>query len=116
MLEASGVPMDAPWYFACNPFTKRKLASDQRSLGSGGSSGGLIKTAHEKATITEMYGGFDRVMSGTTLTSFTSDSEADRVGALASDPLVTYVAAKDTKARRYIVCCLYKATTATICI
>jgi len=96
MLEACGVPMDAPWYFACNPFTKRKLASDQRSIGAGGSAGGLVKTAHEKATITEQYGGFDRVMSGTTLASLTSDSVSDRVGALASNPLVTYVAAKDT--------------------
>ncbi len=96
MLEASGVPMDASWYFACNPFTRRKLASDQRSLGAGGPAGNLVKTAHEKATIVEQYGGFDRVMSGTTLASFTSDSEADRIGALASDPVVTYLGAKDT--------------------
>jgi len=95
-LEASGVPMDAPWYMGVNPFTKRKLASDQRSLGAGGSAGTIINEAHQKATITEQYGGFDRVMSATTLKSLTIAAGADRVGAVASNPLVTYVAAKDT--------------------
>ena len=51
VLQAHGVPADMPWYYTVNPFTQRTLASNQRSLGSGGTSGSLIKTSHEKATI-----------------------------------------------------------------
>lgn len=95
VMQSHGVPMDKPWYMSVNPFTKRKLASDQRSLGAGGAAGGLISDAHKKATITEMYGGFERVMSATTLASQTL-AGADRVGAVDSNPIVTYVGAKDT--------------------
>jgi len=96
LMEAHGIPMDAPWYYSINPFTQAALSENQRSLGAGGSAGSLVKTAHQKATIVENYAGFDRVMTATTLASYTTDSEADRVGALASDPTVTYVGAKDT--------------------
>ncbi len=95
-LEATGIPMDAPWCMSVNPFTKRKLASNQRSLGAGGVAGKAIMNAHEKATITENFGGFDRVMTATTLASFTIAAGADRAGTLTGDPVVTYVGAKDT--------------------
>lgn len=96
VMQAAGVPMDSPWYYTVNPYTQRRLASDQRSLGAGGAAGGPIVRAHERATITEMFGGFDKVMTATTLGSYTTDSVADRVGALAANPDVTYVTAKDT--------------------
>jgi hypothetical protein len=95
MMEASGIPMDKPWYFSVNPFTKRKLASDQRSLGAGGSAGSLITEAHKKATICENYGGFDRVMTATTMASLTLTG-ADRAGTLTAAPTPTYLGAKDT--------------------
>ncbi len=95
MLEATGVPKDRPWYASVNPFTKRKLASDQRSLGAGGSAGGLISEAHKKATITENYGGFDRVMTATTLASQVI-AGADRAGTVVGTPSPTYLSAKDT--------------------
>lgn len=96
VLEAHGVPMDMPWCYAVNPFTQRNLASNQRSLGAGGSAGSLISEAHRKAIITENFAGFDKVLTATTLGSYTTGSEADRAGTLSSNPTVTYVAAKDT--------------------
>lgn len=96
VLEAHGVPGDMPWYYTVNPFTQRKLASNQRSLGAGGSAGGLISESIKKATITEMFAGFDRVMTATTLASYTTDNVADRAGTLSANPDVTYVTAKDT--------------------
>jgi hypothetical protein len=96
MMQASGVPGDAPWFYTVNPFTQRKLASTNRSLGAGGAAGGLVKTAVDKATISDMFAGFDKVMTATTLDSYTVGSEADRAGTLSATPTVTYVAAKDT--------------------
>lgn len=95
-MMASGIPSDAPWYYAVNPFTQAVLSNVQRSLGSGGTSGELVKTAHEKATITTMFAGFDEVMTATTLASFTSATSGDLVGAINGTPDATYVTAKDT--------------------
>ena len=96
VLQASGVPADSPWFYTVNPFTQRALASTNRSLGAGGVAGGLVKTAVDKATISEMFAGFDKVMTATTLASYTIGAEADRAGTLSGTPTVTYLAAKDT--------------------
>lgn len=96
MMQASGIPADAPWFYTVNPFTQRALASTNRSLGAGGVAGGLVKTAVDKATISQMFAGFDKVMTATTLASYTVGAEADRAGTLSGTPTVTYVAAKDT--------------------
>ena len=52
MMEAHGIPKDGKWCYAVNPFTQRTLASNQRSLGAGGSAGSMISEAHRKAIIT----------------------------------------------------------------
>lgn len=96
ILASHGVPADMPWHYAVNPHTQRKLASNQRSLGAGGVAGGLVDTAHKKATIASNFAGFDSVLTATTLASYTTHSGADRAGTLASNPTVTYVGAKDT--------------------
>ncbi len=97
MMQSTGVPMDKPWYYAVNPFTQTKLSTNQRSLGAGGSAGAMINEAHQKATITSQYAGFDRVMTATTLPSFTTAAGADKVGAISTAGIdVTYVTAKDT--------------------
>jgi len=96
IMTAHGVPMSAPWYYTVNPFTQVALADNQRGLAAGGSAGAMISEAHQKATITSNYAGFDRVMTATTLPSYTTDSEADRAGTLSGNPDVTYVGAKDT--------------------
>ena len=95
VLQSHGVPMDDDWNYAVNSFTQRQLASTNRSLGAGGVAGSLVKTAVDKAMIAENFAGM-RVLTATTLGSTTSDSEADRVGALSANPDVTYVTAKDT--------------------
>lgn len=94
VLTASGIPMDDSWFYTMNPFTQRNLASDQRSLGAGGSAGGLITSAHERAIITSNFAGMD-VMTGTTLDSFTTPTTGDTAGVVGSVD-VTYVTAKDT--------------------
>jgi len=97
IMQASGVPADSPWFYTVNPFTQRALASTNRSLGAGGVAGGLVKTAVDKATISEMFAGFDRVMTATTLASYTTGTGADRAGTIAAAaPNITYVGAKDT--------------------
>lgn len=96
VLSASGVPMDMPWCYAVNPYTQRKLASNQRSLGAGGSAGGMISEAHKRAIITNDFAGFDSVLTATTLASFTTPAGANRDGTLSANPDVSYLTAKDT--------------------
>jgi hypothetical protein len=98
IMQATGVPMDNQWCYAMNPFTQRKLASDQRSL--GGETGTM--TANEKATITENFAGM-KVMTANTLASYTTSAGADRAGTLAANPVVTYVNAKDTMTQQLAV-------------
>lgn len=91
IMQSSGVPMDGNWMAAVNSFTQRKLASDQRSL--GGETGAM--TANQRATITDNFAGM-KVMTATTLASYTTDSPADRAGTLSATPDGTYLTAKDT--------------------
>lgn len=95
LMESTGIPMDGMWNYAVNPFAQIALSDEQRSLGAGGSAGGLVKSAHERAIITEDFAGM-KVMTATTQAKYTSGSGADRVGALSSNPDVTYVTTKDT--------------------
>ncbi len=102
VMQATGIPMDSMWNFALNPFTQRTLASDQRSLGAGGVAGGLIDEAHKRAILSENFAGM-RVMSATTLDSFTSATTGDLIGALNGNPDVTYVTHKDTMQQTLVV-------------
>ena len=95
MMESHGVPGDDMWCYSVNPFGKIALAGDQRSLGSGGSTGGLISEAHRKAILSDDFAGM-RVLSATTLPSITTHSGADRAGTLSSAPDATYATAKDS--------------------
>lgn len=90
-LEALGVPMDKMWCMGINPFTQRKLASDQRSL--GGETGSM--SANERATIATNFAGMD-VKTCTTLASYRTGAGADRAGVVAAAPTQTYLSAKDT--------------------
>ena len=94
IMDATGVPMDGDWNVAVNPFTQRNLASDQRSLGAGGSAGGLISEAHRRAILSDNFAGM-KVMSANTLGSNTIGVGADRAGTISSVD-VTYLTAKDT--------------------
>lgn len=93
VLQSHGVPMDSDWCYAVNPYTQRTLASIQRSLGAG--SDGNVDSAHERAVISRNFAGM-KVMTAQALSSFTTHSGADRVGALDANPTATYVAHKDT--------------------
>lgn len=95
VMESTGIPMDGDWIYAVNPYTKTSLASNQRSLGAGGEAGKDISDAHRKAILSTNFAGL-KVMSATTLATYTSPTTADRVGALSATPTATYVAAKDT--------------------
>jgi hypothetical protein len=96
VMQASGIPMDKTWNYVMNPYTQRRLASTNRSLGAGGAAGTSIKSSLDKATIDENFAGM-RVMTGTTLASYTTGAGADRAGTIAAAaPVTTYLAAKDT--------------------
>ena len=96
VMQSAGVPGDAPWCYTVNPYTQTSLASNQRSLGAGGAAGTLISESIRKATVMENFAGFDGVMTGTTLDSYTSATTGDLVGAFSASPDVTYVTAKDS--------------------
>ncbi len=96
VMTSHGVKSDMPWSYAVNPFTQTALASNQRSLGAGGAAGDDISKTIRKATVAENFAGFDRVMTATSLASYTTDAAADRAGTLTANPIVTYVGAKDT--------------------
>ncbi len=102
VMQSHGVPGDDMWTYALNPFTQTVLADIQRSLGSGGRSGDLVKSAHEMAVISSNFAGM-QVMSSTALASFTSATTGDLVGALNGAPDVTYPTAKDTMTQSLIV-------------
>ena len=94
-MVANGIPRDEKWIAAVNPYTQVALADVQRSLGAGGVAGGPVKSALENATITDDFGGM-RVMTATTLSSYTSATTGDLVGAMNGAPDVTYLTAKDS--------------------
>ena len=91
IMDASGIPKDQMWCYAANPFTQRKLASNQRSL--GGETGSM--TANQRATITDNFAGM-KVMTANTLASYTTGTGADRAGTVSANPDVTYSTARNT--------------------
>ena len=97
VLQSTGVPA-GPWCYGVNSYSQRKLASDQRSL--GGETG--MMTANERATITDNFAGM-RVMTATTMGSYTTGAGATRDGTLASAPVQTYVSVKDSYTQQVAV-------------
>lgn len=91
LMQSSGIPRDGMWKMAVNPFTQITLASDQRSLGVNPEVG----SANDRAVITDNFAGM-RVMTATTLGSYTTHSVSDRIGAAAATPAGGYLTAKDT--------------------
>lgn len=92
VLESTGVPMGMEWYASVNPYTQRSLASVQRSIGTADN---LVSPAFQRATIADNFAGM-RVMTATTLGTYTTDTVADRAGTLSGNPDVTYLTAKDS--------------------
>ena len=101
-ITSAGVPADDTICLAVNPYTQTSLADNQRSLGAGGSAGGLISEAHKNAILSDNVGGL-RVLQATTLSTLTTHSGADRVGTLSSTPVSTYLGAKDTMTQSFAV-------------
>lgn len=92
LMSSAGIPMDEKWNYIVNPFTQTSLSEVQRSIGAADS---LVSPAFQNATIADNFAGM-RVMSSSAMKSFTSGDSADRVGAVASNPDVTYATHKDT--------------------
>lgn len=90
LAQSIGIPKDGMLCMAVNPYTEIALAGDQRSL--GGETGAM--DANQRAMIRN-YAGM-KVMSATTLASFTTGTGADRAGTLTATPTATYVSAKDS--------------------
>jgi hypothetical protein len=90
-MASTGIPA-GDWCYAVNPYTQATLADVQRSLGAVDP---LVSEAHKDAIISNNFAGM-KVLTATTLSSYTTGAGADRVGAIASNPDVTYATAKDT--------------------
>jgi len=93
LMESIGVPNDGERYYVMNPFTVASLADTQSGLASGDNS--LVNTAWQNSLISNKFAGL-RAMSSNALKSYTSGSLTDRAGTLSSNPVVTYLAHKDT--------------------
>jgi hypothetical protein len=91
-MDSVGVPMSDDKYYIMNPFTTTALSSAQNGLNAAD---GLVRTAWEKAQISQNFGGM-MALTSNALSSYTSGDSSDRVGALAATPDATYVTAKDT--------------------
>ena len=91
LLQSTGVPMNKKWCYALNPYSQVAIANEQKSLGVNPQ----VSTALAQATVSENFAGM-RVMTATTLPTYTTGAGADRAGAVAANPNVTYLAAKDT--------------------
>jgi len=98
-LTAHGVPSDSDWFYTVNPYTQATLANTQRTLGAADP---LVSEAFRKATIADDFAGL-KVMTATTLGSYTTGTGADRAGTLTANPDVTYVTAKDTMTQSFAV-------------
>lgn len=98
LMQSTGVPQ-SNCYYALNPYSQVAIANEQRSLGVNPQAGSALASA----TVAERYAGFDRVITATTLPSYTTAAGADRAGTVASNPTVTYVAAKDTMTQNIAV-------------
>jgi hypothetical protein len=98
-LMANGIPQDSGWFYTVNPFTQATLANTQRAIGAVDP---LVSEAFRKATIADMFAGM-KVMTATTLSTYTTDAGADRAGTLTANPDVTYVTAKDTMTQTFAV-------------
>ena len=68
----------------------------ETSLASTSELDSVVEIAATMADQVKEFAGFDRVMTATTLPSYTTFSGADRAGTLSGNPDVTYVTAKDT--------------------
>jgi hypothetical protein len=99
LMQSIGVPHDAPWNYVMNPFTAGTLADAQNGLTAADQ---LVRTAWEQAQISSNFGGM-RAMTSNAMTSYTTGAGSDRVGALNADPVVTYVAHKDTMIQTLVV-------------
>ncbi len=98
-LMANGVPADSDWFYTVNPFTQATLANTQRAIGAVDP---LVSEAFRKATISDMFAGM-KVMTATTLATYTTGTGADRAGTLTANPDVTYVTAKDSMTQSFAV-------------
>lgn len=98
LMQSTGVPMNKRWCYFLNPYSQVALATEQRSLGVNPE----VQTATQQALVNKNFAGFD-VYTATTLGQYTTGAGADRAGIVASDPVVTYAAAKDTMTQQIAV-------------
>jgi hypothetical protein len=93
LMNSIGVPMDNDLYYLMNPFTTTQLADAQNGLNASDS---LVRTAWERAQISSSFGGMNAVSCNTLSTLSDDATLSSRAGTVAANPVVTYVAHKDT--------------------
>lgn len=91
MLNEIGCPSTGEKYYQMNSFTGATLAGQQTGLAADGQ----VRSAWQNALVSSPLAGMMPLKSNA-LRSFTSGTAADRVGALAANPDVTWATHKDT--------------------
>jgi len=94
LMDSIGVPMDNDIYYVMNPYTTTRLADTQSGLASGDND--LVNTAWRRAQISQKFGGMSAISCNTLQPIVDDPTLVDRAGTLSADPVVTYVAHKDT--------------------
>ena len=92
LLKALGVP-GFNTYYVMNPFTVKALASVQTGLSADPSR--LVQTAWEQSQISSKFAGL-QCLASNSLSTRTSGTSTDRIGALKATPTATYASVKDT--------------------
>lgn len=92
VMTSHGIPQDQGWCYAVNPYTQATLSGVQAALGANDK---LVGSAHERAIISSNFAGM-KVMTATTLSTYTLPATGDLIGAINGSPTVTYAGAKDT--------------------
>ena len=98
LMQSTGVPMNKRWCYFLNPYSQAALADAQRGLGVDPT----VRNANETATVANAFAGFD-VKTATTLPTYLNPTAADLVGAVTSNPDVTYATAKDSMTQSIVV-------------
>lgn len=94
LMNSMGIPMDNEIYYAMNPYANVALADTQSDRASGDDK--LVNTAWKDAQISKNFGGLRAITCNTLQTIADDATLVDRSGTLAANPIVTYLAAKDS--------------------
>lgn len=100
LMQSLGVPQDNDITYVMNPYVATDLAAAQSNLSA---SDQLVATAWQRAQISAPFAGVRAIACNTLATIADDATLSDRAGIVASNPVVTYLAHKDTMVQQIAV-------------